>query len=46
MLYDFVLSKPNIYQAIYSLESYVVEKYLLSNDDIILSYPLCLGVRS
>lgn len=36
MLYDFVLSKPNIYQAIYSMESYVVEKYLLSNDDIIL----------
>lgn len=36
MLYDFVLSRPNIYQAIYSMESYVVEKYLLSNDDIIL----------
>lgn len=35
-LYDFVLSKSNIYQAIYSMESYVVEKYLLSNDDIIL----------
>lgn len=35
-LYDFVISEPNIYNAIYSMESYVVEKYLLSNDDIIL----------
>jgi len=33
-LFDFIISPQNIYTAIYSLNSYVFEKGLLSNEDI------------
>lgn len=35
-LYKHLISKENIYKAIYSLESYVFEKELLSDEDIVL----------
>lgn len=35
-LYDCLISQENIYNAIYSLESYVFEKELLSDEDIVL----------
>jgi hypothetical protein len=39
-LYQLILSKQNIYNAIYALDSYIFEKGLLSKDDIGLYYRL------
>lgn len=39
-LYQYVLSDANIFSAIYSMESYIYEKGLLSSDDIELYYKL------
>lgn len=39
-LYEYILSDVNIFNAIYSLESYIYEKELLSDDDIALYYKL------
>lgn len=39
-LYQYALSDANIFSAIYSIESYIYEKGLLSSDDIELYYKL------
>lgn len=39
-LYDFIISNRNIYRAIYALESYIDEPYLLSDEDLKLYYKL------